>query len=577
MDNTKKKKFFQTFNELFEYNEKNEYDFTVPERIDEKKDTIISYEDELKEEKLVNAQKNIFPSLNVNLEYLKVRYNALINSDIVIRNFTLTARGKQYGAFLLYIDGMVDTKLINDFVLNPLMLKNKANSFDGDENKVISEAITNNISVRKVKKINLSDYIFNNLIPQNSVKKIKEFDKIISAINSGDCALFIDTLDIAYDIDVKGFKQRGVDKPENEIVVRGSQEAFTEVIRTNTSLLRRLVNNENLIIENIEVGNLSNTKCAVCYMKNIANNELVSEVKYRLNNIDIDYLTSSGQLEQLIEDNGKYSLPQLLATERPDKATNYLLEGRVIILLNGSPYSLIAPGTFIDFLSSPEDLNIKYQFSNLLKIIRIFALVITLLLPGLYIAITNFHQELIPTELLFAIVASRESVPFPVIFEIFLMEFSFELIREAGLRVPTPLGPTIGIVGALILGQAAVEASIVSPILIIIVAITAISSFAIPDYSLSFHCRLIRFVYIILGYLLGFLGIAFGLFIHFLIVSSLKSFGYPYLQPYIPVTRDYKGVLLAPAWKREHRADFLNTKRPKKQNKISMEWKYPNK
>ena len=345
--------------------------------------------------------------------------------------------------------------------------------------------------------------------------------------------------------------------------VRG--EAFTEVIRTNTSLLRRLANNENLIIENIEVGNLSNTKCAVCYMRNIANNELVSEVKYRLNNVNIDYLISSGQLEQLIEDNGKCSLPQL---------TNYFLEGRVVILVNGSPYSLIAPGTLIDFIASPEDLNIQYKFSNLLKIIRILALVITLLLPGLYIAITNFHQELIPTELLFAIVASRESVPFPVIFEIFLMEFSFELIREAGLRVPSPLGPTIGIVGALILGQAAVEANIVSPILIIIVSITAISSFAIPDYSLGFHCRLLRFAYIVLGYLLGFLGICFGVFIHFLVLSNLKSFGYPYLQPYIPVTRDYKGLLLSPAWKREHRADFLNTKRPKKQDEISMEWKY---
>ena len=311
-------------------------------------------------------------------------------------------------------------------------------------------------------------------------------------------------------------------------------------------------------------------------MKNIANNELVSEVKYRVNNINVDYLISSGQLEQLIEDNGKYSLPQLISTERPDKAANYLLEGRVILIVNGSPYSLIAPGTFVDFLSSPEDLNLKHQFSNMLKILRIISFIITLLLPGLYIAITNFHQELIPTELLFAIVASRESVPFPIIFEIFLMEFSFELIREAGIRVPSPLGPTIGIVGALILGQAAVDASIVSPILIIVVSITAISSFAIPDFSLSFHCRLLRFAYIVLGYLLGFLGICLGLFTHFLVLSSLHSFGYSYLQPYIPVTRDYKGLLLAPSWKREHRADFLNTKRPKKQNEISMGWKYPN-
>lgn len=577
MDNVKKKNIFQVFNSLFEYKKKQEYDFTIPENVDEEKDKNISYEDEKKEQEPANVPKNIFPTLSVNLEYMKVRYNALINSDIVIREFTLTARNKQYSAFLLYIDGMVDTKLINDFVLNPLMLRNRANTFDGDENRVVSEAITNNITVRRVKKFDLLDYIFNNLMPQNSVKKVQEFDEIISGINSGNCALFVDTLDTAFNIDVKGFKQRSIEKPDNEIVIRGSQEGFTEAIRTNTSLIRRFVNNENLIIENIDLGTLSKTKCAVCYMKNIANNDLVSEVKYRLNNINVDYLISSGQLEQLIEDNGKFSLPQMISTERPDKATNYLLEGRVVILVNGSPYSLIAPGTLIDFLSSPEDMNLKYQFANLLKFLRILAFIITLLLPGLYIAITNFHQELIPTELLFAMVAARESVPFPIIFEIFLMEFSFELIREAGLRVPTPIGPTIGIVGALILGQAAVDANIVSPILIIIVAITGIASFAIPDFSLSFHCRLVRFAYITLGYILGFLGICIGLFIHFLIVASLKSFGYPYLQPYVPVTKDYKGLLLSPAWKRENRADFLNTKRPKKQDKISMGWKYPHK
>lgn len=178
--------------------------------------------------------------------------------------------------------------------------------------------------------------------------------------------------------------------------------------------------------------------------------------------------------------------------------------------------------------------------------------------------------------MLFAIVASRENIPLPIIFEILVMEFSFELIREAGIHVPSPLGPTIGIVGALILGQAAVDANIVSPILIIIVAITAIASFAIPDYSFSFHCRIARFAYVIFGYFLGFLGIGVCLFIHFLILVDLKSFGYSYMQPYVPVTKDYKGLFLSPSWKREHRADFLNTKRPEKQPKISMKWKYPN-
>jgi spore germination protein KA len=573
MKQDKQNPFMYYFKNMFCYNPKPEYNFSIPE-INEKEQSQTS--DEINNSSNDDLPKNIFPSISVNLEVLTSRYNTLINSDIIIREFSLTAKNKEYKAFLFYIDGMVDTTSINHFVLDPLMLRNTANTYQTSENDVIKEAVANNIVVRKIKKFDLASYIYNHLVPQNSVEQISTFDEVSNSVNSGNCALFVDTLNVVFNIDVKGFKQRGVDKPENEIVVRGSQEAFTENIRTNTSLLRRFINNEKLIIENLEVGKLTQTKCAVCYMKNIANNDLVAEVKFRLNNINVDSIISSGQLEQLIEDDGRFSLPQLISSERPDKAANLLLEGRVVILVNGSPYCLIAPGTFVDYITSPEDLNLKYQFANLLKIVRILAVILTLLLPGLYVAITNFHQELIPTELLFAIVASRENVPLPIIFEILVMEISFELIREAGLRVPSPVGPTLGIVGALILGQAAVDANIVSPILIIVVAITAIASFAIPDFSFSFHCRIARFSYIILGYFLGFLGIGLCLFIHFLILSDLKSFGYSYLQPYIPVTKDYKGIFLAPAWKREHRADFLNTKKPKRQSEISMAWKTQN-
>lgn len=242
---------------------------------------------------LENANPYVYPSIDVNLEYIKVKYNTLINSDIVLREFILTARNKEYKAFLLYIDGMVDSKIINDFVLTPLMLRNRANSYDGEQNRIISEAVTNNITVRKVKKFNTVDYIYQSLLPQNSVKKERKFESIIAGVNSGNCALFVDTLDIAFDIEVKGFKSRGISSPNNEIVIRGPQEAFTEVIRTNTSLIRRIVNNEDLVIENLEIGTLSKTKCAVCYMKSIANDELVAEVKNRLHNINIDYLTSS--------------------------------------------------------------------------------------------------------------------------------------------------------------------------------------------------------------------------------------------------------------------------------------------
>ena len=391
----------------------------------------------------------------------------------------------------------------------------------------------------------------------------------------GNCLLFVDTLALAFDIDVKGFKQREVNTPNNEVIIKGPQEAFVENIRTNTSQLRRTVNNENLVIESIDVGKISKTKCAICYMKNIANDDLVAEVKYRLNNLEIDSLLSSGELEQLIEESHKYSVPQIISTERPDKSSKYLYSGRVVVLVNGNPYALIMPATFFDFISSPEDTNLKFQFANFVKFLRLLSIFITLFLPGLYVAIATFHQELLQTELLFSILASRENVPFPIIFEILIMEISFELIREAGLRVPSPIGPTIGIVGALVLGQAAVSAGIVSPILIIIVAITGIASFSIPDFSFGFHLRILRFVFILLGYIAGFFGIALGMFVYLCVLFSLNSFGVPYMVPYGPVTNlNHGGYFVEPTWKREKRPDFLNTKKEISQEHISMKWKY---
>lgn len=562
---------------LFYSENPNNYDFTL--NSDTNAPTINVQEEKsekqlenitLEQEDLKNTSSDkIFPSYDVNLEYINVRFNTLINSDIVIRKFTLSARNKQYKAFIIYIDGMSDPDLISNYILKPLMLKNSANSFEGIQTKVISEVKTNNITVRKIKKFNISDYITECLIPQNDVRQTNKFDDIVEAVNSGNCALFVDTLDVAYNIDVKGFSQRSLDTPNNEMVIKGSQVGFTENLRTNTSLIRRYVNNENLVIESLNIGTLSKTPCSICYLKNVANSDLVNEVHYRLSNLKIDHLTSSGQLEQLIQDDKRFSFPQIISTERPDKTTNLIFDGRVAIIVNGSPYILIAPATFSDFLVSPEDLNLKHQYSNFVRFLRFAAYIIAILLPGIYMAITNFHQELIPTELLYAIVSSRENVPFPILFELLLMEFSFELIREASVRVPSPVGSTIGIVGALILGQAAVEASIVSPILIIIVALTGICSFSIPDFTLSFHSRTLRFVFTILGALVGFLGLAAGLIVYMLILSDIKSFGVSYFQNIFK-----RGLILSPAWQRETRASFLHTKRPKEQDEISMAWKY---
>lgn len=387
---------------------------------------------------LQDTDQTIYPSLSVNLEYIQSKYNSLINSDIKIREFDLMVKNKQYHALLLYIDGMVDKDSINECILKPLMMRNRSNTFDKD-NHLVATNPNNQVFVRRVKKSNLADSIYNSLMPQNDLKKQTTFKDVFSSVNSGECALFVDTLPLVFSVDVKGFEKRSITAPTNEIVIKGSHEAFIENIRTNTSMLRKIINNENLVIENVSLGTVSNTNCAICYIKGIANSDLIAEVKYRVNNLSVDYLISSGQLEQLIEDDSNCSLPQIISTERPDKATTYLLEGRVVVILNGSPYALVMPATFMDFMITTEDSNLKYHFSNAIKAIRIIALVIGILLPALYISMTNFHQELLPTELLFAIVGSRANVPFPILFEIILMEVSLELIREAGIRVPSPL------------------------------------------------------------------------------------------------------------------------------------------
>ena len=529
------------FNKLFK-NNANIYNFTILNDQNENQtqpkeiDSIIS----------TNIQEN--------LDFLKSKYNTLICNDIIIREFSLFAYNKNYKCFLIYIDGLADSISINDFILKPFMLGNHRYNkpFEG----------------------NLLEYIDNCLLTQNSVSKDEKFEDVFSGINMGNCLLFVDTLNVAFDIDVKSYKQRSVDKPENEAVIKGPQEGFVENLRTNTSLLRRVVNNENLVIETIPVGDISKTKCGVCYMQNIANGDLVAEVKYRLHNLAIDSLLSTGQLEQLVEENEGFGIPQVISTERPDKCTKYLLQGRVIVLVNGNPYAIIMPATIEDFLFSPEDTNLRPLFANFLRAIRVVAAIITLLLPGVYIAITSFHQEILPTELLFSILSARENVPFPMIFELILMEFSFELIREAGLRVPSPIGSTIGIVGALILGDAAVNAGIVSPILIIIVAITGIASFAIPDFSFGFHIRLCRFWFVALGVTAGFLGIGAGLFIYVTLLCSLKSFGVPYTVPLAPAFNSKgNGYFVPPIWKQEYRANFISPKKDKAQSKISMKWK----
>lgn len=535
--------FKDFFSNLIKYSSSNDYNFSILNNNVNNVSTDASPADNYK----------VFANIKENLNFLKSKYNALICSDIIIREFNMFVYNENHKCFIIYIDGLVDSSSINDFILEPLMLgKFRYNKpFDGA----------------------LSDYIYNCLLPQNSVTSVKNYSDVFSGINMGDCLLFIDTLKIAFDIDVKKYEHRNISVPVNESAIKGPQEGFVENIRTNTSLIRRIVNNENLVIETIPIGKISKIKCSVCYLQNIANGDLVSEIKYRLNNLAVDSLLSTGELEQLIEDDGGFGIPHVLSTERPDKCAKYLFQGRIVLLLNGNPYSIILPATIEDFLFSPEDTNLRPLFANFLRIIRILAAITTLLLPGLYMAIANFHQELLPTELLFSILSARENVPFPIILEIILLELAFELIREASLRVPSLIASSIGIVGALILGDAAVNAGIVSPILIIIVAITGIASFSMPDFSFGFHIRIFRFWFIALGATAGFLGIGVGLFIYVSMLCSIKSFGVPYTAPLTPSDNMRgSGYFVPHFWKQEYRPSFLSPKKEKAQAKISRKW-----
>lgn len=503
--------------------------------------------DDKEDEKISSSYKTC-------LEVIKKRYSADINGDFKIREFKVRVKDKIYPAFVCFFDGMVNSSIINSSVLIPLMTLSTM-PMDTEDQSV-------------------KDIIYGHLIPLNQIKECKTFQEVVDEINFGGVGIFIDNLDVAFAADVKGWEHRGVEKPTSELNIRGPRESFIETTRANSALLRKILKDENLIVEDVLVGERSKTPCSIVYIKNIANSSLVDEVRKRLKSIKIAYLRDSGELEQFLEDSTFLPAPQMLLTERPDRVAAYLGEGRVAVIVHGSPHVIVVPVTFFNLIHSPEDYYLRYPYSTLLRFIRIMGILITLFLPAVYLAITNYHQEMLPTDLLLAIASSREKVPFPTIVSIIIMEVAFELIRESGIRIPGPIGPTLSIVGGLILGQAAVSANLVSPFLIIIVAVTGIGSFAVPDFSLGYSFRALRFIYIILAGFSGLLGIALGVFIHFLFLINAKSFGVPFLAPFAPKTTGKRTntIFRAPLWKEEDRPDFINPKDVKQQPFISRKW-----
>ncbi|MCP3028976.1 spore germination protein [Halobacillus sp. A5] len=450
------------------------------------------------------------------------------NYDVRFHEFNLGSTDTR--AAIIFIEGLSDRQLIDRHILKTLIQPFSEN--------------TKRSSARN-KDYFSQDYIKNHILSISEVKEIETLQELVTNVLMGQVALLVDRASTVLILGTTKGKTRKLTEPPSEESIRGPRIGFTEKLSDNSALLRSSGKNEKLTLEKYEVGERSRKDLVVAYIEDIVDPQLVKEVDKRIQKIDIDNVVESGFVEQLIEDDYLSPFPQVQNTERPDRVMSALMEGRVAILLDGTPFALIVPVTFSMMFQAPEDYYERWIPGSLVRLLRFFAAFISLFGPSLYIAFISFHQGLIPTDLAITVLASRDGVPFPSIIEALIMEIAIEILREAGLRLPSPIGQTIGIVGALIVGEAAVQAGIVSPMMVIVVAITAISSFTIPQYSVGISLRFLRFGSMIFAAILGLYGvILFFLFLcsHFV---KLQSFGVPFASPFVPYRiSDWKDLFI---------------------------------
>ncbi|MGK0465547.1 spore germination protein [Clostridium sp.] len=474
-------------------------------------------------------EDNIESEVEKNVTYLKELLKD--NSDVVFRTFKVG----DWNAALVYIDGMADKLLLDDYVLEPLMLCSK-----------------------EIKNV---DQIKDQLLAVSDMREVKKLSEGVNAALSGETLMFIDGLNCAYVIATRLWPARGVGDPSGETVIRGAREGFTETVRFNTVLVRRRIRDTRLRVKSKAIGTRSKTDVAIMYIDDIVNKTVLSELQNRIDKINIDAVFDSAYIEQLIEDNKYSPFPQIQSTERPDVVAAALYEGRVALLVDNSPFAIIVPCTLPNLFQSPDDYYQRWMHASMIRFIRMISIIISLTAPALYVAVTSFHTAIIPTKLAYSIAASREGVPFPAFVEAIIMELFLALLMEAVVRLPRPIGATIGIVGGLVIGQSAVSAGIVSPIMIIIVAITAITTFVTPNYEVTTAFRLMRFLLIITTAIAGLYGMMMGLIVILIHLVRMKSFGIPYLAPAVSTNMsDLKDMYIkAPLSKIKERPKYMKT------------------
>lgn len=464
--------------------------------------------------------------------------------DLVIREFEFEDESN-ISAAVIYLDGMVDNVKVDQNILTAMMFQ--AQSIQAKEK----------LSPKKA-----YDKLVRNRISMGEIMEKEKNSELFAHLVSGDTIIIIDGYIPFIAANTRAWEKRNVAEPENESVVRGPREGFNESLKVGLSMVRRRLKTPYLRFETFYIGRQTQTTVVLAYISNLANPKLIREVKERLQRINTDAIVSTGYLEDYLEDNPFSPFPQLKATERPDVVVAGLLEGRAAVLADNTPFAIIAPTTFFEFLQGADDYYQRPWYGGaLVRWLRLIAINIALLLPAFYVATITFHQEMIPTALLVSIAASREGVPFPAVVEALIMEGTFELLREAGLRLPSPIGTAVSIVGALVLGEAAIRAGIVSPPMVIVVALTAIASFSLPGFAAALSLRQMRFPLILLAAVMGLFGVMFGLLVILIHLVSLRSFGVPYMSPLAPLMpRDLKDTFARPPqWAMSKRPRYLRS------------------
>ena len=461
-------------------------------------------------------------------------------SIVIVKEFVI---GKEEGieAALIYVNGIVDKNIIDRDILEPLMLH-----------------VHENITLSR----KLPEYICKKYITASNVKKETDIIKVIDGVKVGKTAILIDKIDEYIIVDTTGGNQRAISDSENESAVRGSRDGFVENLETNISLLKRKIKDKNLVVETFNVGERTKTEVVLIYIKDIVDSEVLQEVRHRTRSVDVDF--AAGMLEQYIEDDSYSIFPQVYGTERPDIVKANIMEGRIAILIDGTPYVHTVPAIFVEFFQAVEDYFQRTIVASFARLLRILAVVIVITAPSIYLSLIYYNAELIPVKFINPIVQSREGIALTPFLEILLMEVVIEFLREGGLRLPPKIAGTLSIVGGIIIGNTAIESKIVSPTTLLVVGVSVIASFLIPNYDMSLSIRFIRFPMLILANAMGLLGIVAGSFFLLIHLCSLESFNVPYFSI---KKSDIKDIFTrAPLWKMNKRPEAIPNNNPIRQS-----------